>query len=93
MAIEIRGMTPLINVFEMPTSLRFYRDVLGFEVVTDSGNGDDSSWVWLRLNGSDLMLSTSRDTFRLRRWPNEQNGITTLASISVVLTRMPHMNI
>lgn len=57
MKIEINGMTPLISVFDMPTSLRFYRDVLGFEVVTDSGNGDDSSWVWLRLNGADLMLN------------------------------------
>ncbi len=50
-------MTPLIQVFNMPQALKFYRDILGFEVVTDSGNGDDSSWVWLRLNGSDLMLN------------------------------------
>jgi glyoxylase I family protein len=57
MKIDINGMTPLISVFDMPTSLGFYRDVLGFEVVTDSGNGDDSSWVWLRLNGADLMLN------------------------------------
>lgn len=57
MAIEIQGMTPLISVFDMPTSLRFYRDMLGFEVVTDSGNGDDSSWVWLRWQGVDLMLN------------------------------------
>ena len=57
MALEIKGMTPLLSVFDMPTSLRFYRDVLGFEVVTDSGNGDESSWVWLRLNGADLMLN------------------------------------
>lgn len=57
MAIEISGMTPLIQVFNMPESLRFYRDLLGFEVVRDSGNGDDSSWVWLRLNGADLMLN------------------------------------
>lgn len=49
MAIEISGMTPLLQVFDMPRSLAFYRDVLGFEVVSDSGKGDDSSWVWLRL--------------------------------------------
>lgn len=41
----------------MPRALRFYRDILGFEVVQDSGNGDDSSWVWLRCDGSDLMLN------------------------------------
>ena len=57
MAIEIRGMTPLIQVFNMRRTLAFYRDILGFELVSDSGNGDDSSWVWLRLNNSDLMLN------------------------------------
>lgn len=57
MGIEIQGICPLIQVFNMPRSLAFYRDILGFEVVSDSGNGDDSSWVWLRLNGSDLMLN------------------------------------
>jgi glyoxylase I family protein len=57
MPIEINGMTPLIQVFNMPRALGFYRDVLGFEVVSDSGNGDDASWVWLRLNGADLMLN------------------------------------
>lgn len=40
MAVEINGMTPLIQVFDMPRSLAFYRDVLGFTVVSDSGNGD-----------------------------------------------------
>jgi catechol 2,3-dioxygenase-like lactoylglutathione lyase family enzyme len=57
MSIEIDGIAPLIQVFNMPRSLAFYRDILGFEVVSDSGNGDDSSWVWLRLNGCDLMLN------------------------------------
>ena len=36
MAIEIRGMAPLLQVFDMPTSIAFYRDVLRFEVVTTS---------------------------------------------------------
>ncbi len=57
MSIEVHGLTPLIQVFNMPRSLAFYRDTLGFEVVTDSGNGDSSSWVWLRLAGADLMLN------------------------------------
>lgn len=57
MAIDIAGMTPLIQVLNMRRSLKFYREILGFEVVSDSGNGDDSSWVWLRLNGADLMLN------------------------------------
>jgi catechol 2,3-dioxygenase-like lactoylglutathione lyase family enzyme len=57
MAIYIQSVTPLIEVFDMSRSLSFYRDILGFEVVSDSGNGDDSSWVWLRLGECDLMLN------------------------------------
>jgi glyoxylase I family protein len=57
MTISIQGMTPLIQVFNMPRALGFYRDILGFEIVNDSGGGNDSSWVWLRLNGADLMLN------------------------------------
>ena len=33
MAIDIRGGCPLLAVFDMPTSIAFYRDVLGFEVI------------------------------------------------------------
>jgi catechol 2,3-dioxygenase-like lactoylglutathione lyase family enzyme len=57
MKTEVKGMTPLLQVFDMPRALGFYRDILGFEVVTDSGKGDGSSWVWLRLGDSDLMLN------------------------------------
>lgn len=57
MSISIESLTPLIQVFNMPRSLAFYRDLLGFEVVMDSGGGDDSSWVWIRLDGCDLMLN------------------------------------
>ncbi len=57
MGLQIESLTPLIQVFSIRRSLAFYRDVLGFTVVSDSGNGDDSSWVWIRLNGCDLMLN------------------------------------
>ncbi len=50
-------MTPLLQVFDMRRALAFYRDILGFEVVGDSGKGDESSWVWLQLNGINLMLN------------------------------------
>ena len=33
MAIEVRGVCTLLQVIDMPTALRFYRDVLGFEIV------------------------------------------------------------
>ena len=57
MSIQVNGMTPLIQVFSMPRALAFYRDTLGFAVVSDSGNGDQSSWTWLRLGEIDLMLN------------------------------------
>ncbi len=60
MGIEIRGMAPLLQVFDMPASIAFYRDVLGFEVVTTSPprNGH-FDWALLRLNGVELMLNTA----------------------------------
>lgn len=61
MAINIRGLAPLLSVFDMPTSLRFYRDVLGFELISDSGRGENSGWCLLRLNGMEIMLNTAYD--------------------------------
>lgn len=66
--IEVNYLTPLIQVFNMRRSLAFYRDILGFEVVSDSGNGDESSWVWLRKDGCDLMLN---DQYEPGREPSE----------------------
>src|SRR4030088_1644347 len=60
MGIEILGMAPLLQVFDMPTSIAFYRDVLGFEVVTTSKPGAEHlAWALLRLNGMELMLNTA----------------------------------
>lgn len=61
MAIDIRGLAALLSVFDMPTSLRFYRDVLGFELISDSGQGENSGWCLLRLNGVEIMLNTAYD--------------------------------
>jgi glyoxylase I family protein len=57
--IEPTHLCPLIQVFDMPASLRFYRDLLGFEVVQTSSPGDDFDWGWLRLGGANLMLNTA----------------------------------
>ncbi|MGQ0542381.1 MAG: VOC family protein [Blastocatellia bacterium] len=61
MAIEVRGLSPLLEVFDMPTSLAFYRDKLGFQVTGDSGQGDNSGWVMLQLGDSTIMLNTAYD--------------------------------
>ncbi len=57
--MDVHGLTPLIQVFDMPTSLRFYRDVLGFTIRDSSEPGDNRNWCWLRLNGAELMLNTA----------------------------------
>lgn len=59
MALDLRAMTPLLQVYDMPTSLRFYRDVLGFAVVATSPKlGEDKyHWVMLRMGGVELMLN------------------------------------
>ena len=61
MAIEVRGLAPMFEVWDMPTSLAFYRDKLGFKVTGDSGQGDESGWVMMQLGNSTLMLNTAYD--------------------------------
>ncbi len=61
MALEVLGLSPLLQVYDMPTSVRFYRDQLGFEVVTTSPTmGEDYfHWCLLRLGKAELMLNTA----------------------------------
>ena len=60
MPIDVRGLAPMWQVFDMPTSLEFYCEGLGFEVVANDGKpAPHFDWVLLRLNGSELMLNTA----------------------------------
>jgi glyoxylase I family protein len=62
MAIDVRGLCPYFEVYDMPASIRFYRDVLGFEVKSTSpalGGTDRFHWVWLRHGNAELMLNTA----------------------------------
>ena len=43
----------MLSVFDMPTSIRFYRDVLGFEIVSTSKNADDFGMKQLYVNDPD----------------------------------------
>jgi glyoxylase I family protein len=61
------GLTPLIGVFDMPKSLAFYRDVLGFSVVfaspeVETKEGRFSHYIWLRFGKADIMLNTQYDS-------------------------------
>ncbi len=64
MKIDARDLTTLIYVFDMPTSLAFYRDVLGFEIIGRSEPGDETNWCWLRLGEASLMLNTAYEADR-----------------------------
>ncbi|MBV9302503.1 MAG: VOC family protein [Acidobacteriaceae bacterium] len=61
MALDARGLTPLLQVYDMPRSVRFYRDLLGFEIVTTSPvlGQDRFHWALLRLGDAELMLNTA----------------------------------
>jgi glyoxylase I family protein len=61
MSINVDGMTTLLSVFDMPTSLKFYRDILGFKVTQDTGQGDNSGWVMIQKDKVILMLNTAYD--------------------------------
>ncbi|HUO14778.1 MAG TPA: VOC family protein [Verrucomicrobiae bacterium] len=61
MPVDIRGMAPLLQVFDMPTALHFYRDILGFQVQAASTPGDDCGWALLKFGGVELMLNTAYD--------------------------------
>lgn len=50
----------------MPESLAFYRDLLGFEIVSTAPpaervSNDSFGWVWLRHGQTQLMLNTAYD--------------------------------
>ena len=65
MAIEVQGVAPMVQVFDMPRSIRFYRDVLGFTVTNrsklKSADLDDVDWAMLRLSNATIMLNTAYD--------------------------------
>jgi glyoxylase I family protein len=60
MSLEIESLVTLIQVFDMPASVAFYRDLLGFQVVMTSQPhvGDQFDWGLLRRGEMQLMLNT-----------------------------------
>ena len=62
--IVMRGLCPYFEVFDMPTSVRFYRDILGFTVNEHAKlvATDDFGWCLLRHGDStEIMLNTAYD--------------------------------
>ena len=85
MSIEVRGIAPLLQVFDMPASIAFYCGVLGFEVVSTSRHGPIFDWALLRLNGIELTLNTAYESTSARWLPIrcESRRTTTRACTSV----------
>ncbi len=66
MPLQLAGLTPLLQVFDMNAAVRFYRDVLGFELVSaspeiEAAEGRYFHWCWLRLGPVEVMLNTAYD--------------------------------
>jgi catechol 2,3-dioxygenase-like lactoylglutathione lyase family enzyme len=59
--VTIRGLSPLLQVFDMPRAVEFYRDVLGFELVATSPKAADGhfDWCMLEQGGAVVMLNTA----------------------------------
>jgi len=58
MGIKVEGGCTLLQVFDMKTSVAFYRDILGFEFIDVSDSGEEFDWCRLKLNDTQLMLNT-----------------------------------
>ena len=63
MGIEMRGMAPLLQVFDMRASIAFYCAVLGFEIAANSPPREEVlfHWALLKRDGIELMLNTAYD--------------------------------
>lgn len=59
MTFRLEGAVTLLQVFDMPRSLAFYRDVLGFHLVSQAPPGEHFDWGLLERDGVQLMLNTA----------------------------------
>lgn len=60
--MEIQYLCPLLQVFDMHRSLKFYCEILGFTIHESAGEKQNIGWVWLKWNNTDLMLNTAYET-------------------------------
>jgi glyoxylase I family protein len=81
---DILGMAPYLQVYDMPASISFYRDKLGFTIVTQSEPelGDNCNWVLLKLNNIELMLNT---IYEKENRPAEEDKIRRIGHEDVTL--------
>lgn len=58
--MTLRTLIPMLNVSDIERSLTFYKDALGFAVVSDPTAVTEWRWCTIRSGGCELMLSESR---------------------------------
>ena len=82
MALELERVCPLLQVFDMPRSIAFYRDMLGFEIVATSQPGNHFDWAFLKLNDAELMLNTA---YEADERPSDPDPVRMAAHVDTVL--------
>jgi len=57
--MKLKNLIPMLNVSDIRRSLDFYRQVLGFEVVSPEDKVEEWQWATIRSGDTELMLSQS----------------------------------
>lgn len=57
MSFDINGSVTLIEVANVPESIKFYRTAFGLEVHQSAGDDGYIGWAWLRRGDVELMLN------------------------------------
>lgn len=72
MTLVLESAVALREVFDMPRSVAFYRDVLDFEVAATSGQEslEEVGWALLRNGDAELMLNTQYEPPHRPEAPN-----------------------
>jgi len=60
--MDIHGIAPLLQVFDMPTAIRIYRDVPGSGFIRRLSPATTAPGRAYKLNGAELMLNTTPES-------------------------------
>ncbi|MEM7305862.1 MAG: VOC family protein [Planctomycetota bacterium] len=73
--MRLKRLIPMLNVSDIERSLAFYRDALGFEVVSDLKAVKEWEWALIRSGETELMLTQSDCDLGLYKGPEpEKDG-------------------
>ena len=91
--MDVRGVAPLLSVYDMPASIQFYRDGLGFHIAESSPVLPEgySHWVLLRLGEAELMLNTAFES-NDERPPERDPAVTAVHGDTVLYFGCPDVD-